>query len=227
MNKLTKTMLSSIAGVVALGASGAAQAHASFNGHSVLITWEEVYGPPLNMTLPLDVASVSASDSVNPDAVINDATPADKWDIDFLADTITLKYTGTDMHGYMYSPGGTLQHVYVHFQDAANNLLDIEGVTLLNPDPDNGGPLGSNNLIWDFDQGHVSFDANNIWVDLMDTMHHPHGMPGMPNTMGHDTISLGIAFHEHMPAPVPVPAALPLFLTGILGTGLLARRRRS
>jgi hypothetical protein len=195
-----------------------ALAHASFNGHQIAVLWEETYGPPVGGPLMLDFAIVSGNDAAGPDLTgfhdVSGST-AQTWSIDFLHDTITLRYTGSG--DYMYSPGGLLQSAEIRFQDAANNLLPITSVTLLN--------AGGSNLVYRFDASHLRFDQDNVWVNLLGTMFHHHAMPGMPATPGLDTIQLGVSFQE--PAAVPVPAAVWLLGSALGAFGVAGRRRRT
>jgi len=48
----------------------------------------------------------------------------------------------------------------------------------------------------------------------------------VPLDLGPNVNIGGFAFEQDPPATVPVPAALPLFLSGLLGLGVMARRRK-
>lgn len=122
---------------------------------------------------------------------------------------------------------------------------------ILTPDPGSGvlywdHALGSNTTVAtpSTGDGNKAADAAEYADDLMalnvaqNSWAYSFFIPSSlfdPNTPGIYTISLEAFFEgdgvasssiDINVAPVPVPAALPLFLTGLLGLGVIARRRR-
>ncbi len=150
-------------------------ANSSFDSRSINATWElwtnTSPGGGGSVVATTDTQAISASDSVNPDFTDFHSSPGtdtELWDIDFNNDMITLTYTSIvkqdNTHQYMYlSPMG------IHFTDTDNNLPDIGGVSVENT-----------NLPFGFNTGLVTYDANNIWIDLNGSMCHFISMGSMP-----------------------------------------------
>lgn len=152
-----------------------------FEGRSVNVKWE-VWddSSPLqggSLVGQLDEENVVASDEVNPDIKdFHDARNSfELWDIDLTGETITLTYTsryvGDFDHQYMY-----VKPVGFHFEDVEDNLPDIVNVTV----DENYAPFG-------FRKELVSFDANNVYVDLNGSMCHIDGMASMPDCFNADS----------------------------------------
>lgn len=170
--------------------------------------WDNTPGEGLALLAVIDETNVIASDQISPDikdfhSIVDTRgtkTTTELWDVDFNEDSITVTYTsryvGDSKHQYMYTgPEG------FHFEDTKNNLPDITGVTV---DP-NFIPFG-------FEPSLVSFDTNNIYIDLDGSMCHIDGMGSMPDCTNSNSptgfdnrIKLNITFaggSSHNPEPV-------------------------
>lgn len=175
-----------------------ALANSSFNSQTVNATWEiwsdTSPGGGGSVVATTDTQNITASDSVNPDFTgfhSSTGTDTELWDVDFNSDMITLTFTSIlkqdDKHQYMYfSPMG------FHFTDIENNLPDIVGVMVENT-----------NLPFGFNPELVTYDRDNIWVDLNGSMCHFISMGSMPScanpqsSTGHDNqITLKVAFSD-------------------------------
>ncbi|HEC15452.1 MAG TPA: VPLPA-CTERM sorting domain-containing protein [Sedimenticola sp.] len=209
----TKAALTSAILCATTWSGGAAAASAGFDGKD--ITSSFVYG-----TIPLDTVTVTASDAVNPDVDDLYSISGDRiWDVDYAGNTITMTYDSiNDGHEYMY---GSSEHFGFHFEDTANNLPDILGIT-----------VDTTFAPHMFMPGLVSFDANNIWVDLAGSMCHAMAMGSMPSCMNgasptgwNNQIGLSVDFGGHHAPPVPLPAAAWLMLSGMGVLGFMRRRR--
>lgn len=173
MNYLIKKL--TISSLLLTGAvmSPLASAQGSFDGNSVTVKFE-VWGSDdtsnlLGVTHEQDVV---ASNSRYPDVedfyVFTPGIDFYNWDIDFNQDTIELTYASIEVqdvdHQYMYSSSKGF-----HFEDSNDSLADIVNVTVDN----SFAPFG-------FDPALVTFDANNIYVNLKGSMCHIAGMGSMP-----------------------------------------------
>lgn len=170
------------------------------NGKDINVKWEAWDNTPnegLALLAVIDEENVIASDQASPDIkdFHNNIDPTGRettyelWDIDFNAESITVTYTsryvGDSRHQYMYAgPEG------FHFEDTKGNLPDITNVTV----DTSFAPFG-------FEPSLVSFDANNVYVDLDGSMCHIDGMASMPDCTNSDsptgfdnTIKLNITF---------------------------------
>lgn len=157
-------------------AAGGASAESSFHGEDITVSWEywnsNSPGAGGSLVATTDSAVVAASDAVDPDLPdfhSSTGTDFELWDVDFFEDEIRFEYTSIysqdDDHQYMY-----LSAVGLHFEDTADVLGDIQDVQV----DATFAPYG-------FDPELVSWDANNIWVDLQGSMCHFGSMGSMPS----------------------------------------------
>ncbi len=217
MMKRASDAVLTIATILALAAAGSASA--SFDGKDVTATWEmwTAASPGNGGTLlsATDTSSITASDSASPDiSDFHDSTGTtfELWDIDFVGNTISLTYTSIyvqdDDHQYMY-----MMPVGFHFSDLTNNLPQITGISV----DDSYAPMG-------FDPLKVSFDDDDIWVNLQGSMCHIPGMPmaacdNLASPTGYDNrIVLTVS-------TVPEPGTATLLLLGLTGLGVAGRSR--
>ena len=110
--------------------------------------------------------------------------------------------------------------------DTGNQLADILNVAVTNPAYKEGDPLTPGYLIERFDPlSKVTFDANNIYVNLNNSMWH-NDLPD-PAHLYHnkfaDKIALSVTFQA---APIPEPEIYAMLLSGLGLIGAIARRRR-
>ena len=150
-------------------------AAADFDNKSVQVSWEiwNQKSPGAGGALfgAMDTESVVASNNNHPDiARFHSSTGNDYelWDIDFSGNDIYMTYTSIAQqdtrHQYMYQSS-----VGFHFEDVSNSLGDIVSVSV----DRSFTPFG-------FLDNKVTFDANNIWVDLKGSMCHTIAMGSMP-----------------------------------------------
>lgn len=176
---------------------------ASFEGKQVNVRWE-IWDKlnPLNGGSVLGVTDeidVVASNTATPDIkdFHNSRGTFELWDVDFTAQGLEVMYTSIKQrdfdHQYMYT-----QAMGFHFEDTENNLPDIVGVSVA----DGFSPFGFNPSL-------VTFDANNIYLDLTGSMCHYEGMASMPtctnptSPTGYDNqIKLNVVFAGGETAPV-------------------------
>ncbi len=197
----------------------AGSASASFHGKDINASWEMWSGssPGNGGTLlaVTDSEDITASDSASPDITgFHDSTGTtyELWDIDVVGNEISLTYTSIYVqdhdHQYMY-----MMPVGFHFSDVMDNLPQITGVSV----DDTYAPMG-------FDPLKVSFDDDDIWVNLQGSMCHIPGMPmaacdNLASPTGYDNrIVLTVSM-------VPEPGTATLLLLGLGGLGLAGRRR--
>ncbi|MDE0884985.1 MAG: hypothetical protein OSB70_05585 [Myxococcota bacterium] len=159
------------------GSSGVARAPGAspFQGEEVTATWEYWTGasPGAGGTdlFTSDTVVFTAEDSVDPDWAgfhTSTGTLYELWDIDFWEDEIRLTFTSAaanQLHyEYMYfSPVG------FHFEDTSGQWPAITNVTV----DTHIAPFG-------FNPANVTFDDDNIWVDLAGSMCHLASMGSMP-----------------------------------------------
>lgn len=154
---------------------GSHVAQADFDNRDVKVSWEiwNQKSPGAGGALfgARDSESVVASNNNNPDITqFHSSTGNDYelWDIDFFGKEVILTYTSIAQqdtrHQYMYQSSQGF-----HFEDTTNSLGDITNVTVER----SFAPFG-------FLDNKVTFDANNIWVDLKGSMCHTVAMGSMP-----------------------------------------------
>jgi hypothetical protein len=176
---------------------------ASFDGSQMNVRWE-IWDKvnPLNGGAVLGVTDeidVVASDATTPDIkdFHNSRGTFELWDVDFTTEGLEVTYTSISQrdvnHQYMY-----MSAMGFHFEDTENNLPDIVSVTVV----DGLTPFGFNPSL-------VTFDANNIYLDLTGSMCHVDGMASMPSCTnaasptGYDNqIKLNVVFADGGTAPV-------------------------
>lgn len=154
----------------------------TFDGKNINVKWEawdeiDSFGRKGDLLAVIDQADVVASDQTTPDITgfhskvdLNGTkTTYELWDVEFIGESIDLTYTsryvGDVKHQYMYAgPEG------FRFEDTNDNLPDITAVAV----DSSFAPFG-------FEPTLVTFDANNIYVNLNGSMCHIDGMASMPD----------------------------------------------
>ncbi|MDQ7091592.1 MAG: hypothetical protein Q9M50_13315 [Methylococcales bacterium] len=202
INKQIKAMTYGV--ISSLLILSSANVSASFDGTQMNVRWEiwdkvnpGKGGSVLGVTDEIDIV---ASNTTSPD--IKDFHKSrgtfELWDIDFTTQGIDLTYTSINVrdvnHQYMY-----MSAMGFHFEDTENNLPDIVSVTVASEFT----PFG-------FNPNLLTFDANNIYVDLTGSMCHVDGMASMPSCTnissptGYDNqIKLTIVFADNGEVKVP------------------------
>lgn len=217
--------IAGIAGLLAASCllSGAAAAESPFQGKDVTVTWEYwtaaspgAGGAHLATT---DTAIVTGDDGVDPDLPdfhSSTGNTFELWNVDFWEDEVRLSYESIYAqdhdHQYMY-----LSPVGFHFEDAADALGDIEDVQV----DATFAPFG-------LDPALVTWDANNIWVDLQGSMCHFGSMGSMPSCTNPSSPT-GYDNEIVLIVTVPEPSVafvLPFGLAVLWGLGRRKRRVR-
>lgn len=177
INKLVVPALLATSAVM----SPALFAEDTFDGHTVNVAFEVWQSGDVAAVLGVtNEQNIAASDAMTPDAenffVFKETVDHFDWSVDFHQDMIELTYTS------IYAQDHDNQYMYTsskgfHFHDVEGTLPDITGVTLMD---DQFAPFG-------FDPGLISFDADNIYVNLDGSMCHIAGMASMPNCANTDS----------------------------------------
>lgn len=188
-----------------------ALAQDTFDGSNIKATFElwkggsPVAGGSVNRVDDEAVAVVG--DAATPDFKdFNDSyDDYELWDFDFSGRQITLTYTSIYKqdfdHQYMYTSSKGF-----HFEDVDNQLNDIVGVS-----------LDASSEVFGFDPAKITFDADNIYIDLEGSMCHIAGMASMPDCAnpggrtgtGYDNqLKLMVAFAGGGASPAPGPAPM-------------------
>jgi hypothetical protein len=200
--------------------AAAAAAASPFDGKDVTVTWEYWSGGSPGAggshVATTDTVVVEGDDVVDPDLPdFHGSTGNDfeLWDVDFWQDEIRLGYTSIHVqdfdHQYMY-----LSPVGFHFEDVADTIGDIQDVQV----DASIAPFG-------FDPALVTFDANNIWVDLAGSMCHFGSMGSMPSCTN-PASPTGYDNEIALIVTVPEPGLAPSLSAGLGLLFVLHRRRR-
>ncbi len=195
-------------------------ADSAFDGSEITTHWEYWSGgsPGAGGTYlaTTDTVAVVASDLVEPDLTDFHASPGNDfelWDVDFWEDEIRLTYTSIAVwdydHQYMY-----LSPVGFHFQDEADELGPIQDVQV----DVSFAPFG-------FDPALVSFDEDDIWVDLAGSMCHFGSMGSMPSCTN-PASPTGFDNEIVLIVTVPEPDGTLALAIGGLFVGLLGTWRK-
>lgn len=132
------------------------------------------------------------------------------WTIDTMGDNLTLTWNKTDD----FMNAGTPPFVGFKISDTTNQLPDFLGVSVTNTAYT---PSTYGNLIEGFTPLQVTFDANNIYVNLNTSMWHGTPMASMGDPF-QDTIALSVT-------AVPEPETYAMLLAGLGLIGAMAKRR--
>jgi hypothetical protein len=110
----------------------------------------------------------------------------------------------------------------VRISDTNNSLADITGISITNGIYT---PSTFGNLLEGFGASNLTFDANNIYINLNTSMWHDFmPVPGQMGDTFRDKISLQVEFQA---APVPEPESYAMFIVGLgLMTVMIRRRNR-
>jgi hypothetical protein len=223
MNPAIIRTLSGAALALALLQPSLASAHASFADHAVTVQ----YGVDLGLGggfQSLQSFVVTVGDTVElPKISLNNAGTS-SWSADFNADGFAFTYTGTlDFMNF-----GSPKFIGFRVFDAAGVLEPIESASVTNTIYRSGQ---KGNLIEGFEPSvHFAYNANNLWLNLNESMYHHVPMPGMGDPF-RDQIRVSVAFRDVVvppsppaPLPVPEPQTYALMLAG-LGLTVFAARR--
>lgn len=165
-----------------------------------------------NTASPLQTAQVTG----NPDAV--ELADFWSWQIDTAGNTLSL--TWNKQSEFMNNPAIAPFNGF-RISDTSNQLPDILGVSITNT---SYTPSTYGNLIAGFGPSNLTFDANNIYVNLNTSMWHDLApVPGQMGDTFRDKISVTVDFQA---APIPEPETYAMLLAGLGLMGAVVRRRK-
>jgi hypothetical protein len=136
------------------------------------------------------------------------------WKIDTAGNSLSLTWNKADE----FMNSGSPAFIGFKISDTGNQLGDILGASVTNT---TYTPSTYGNLVEGFLPSQVTFDANNIYVNINTAMWHETPMASMGDPF-RDQIALSVAF---APA-IPEPETYALFLAGLGLMGAMLRRRR-
>ncbi|MEO8767300.1 MAG: PEP-CTERM sorting domain-containing protein [Nitrosospira sp.] len=139
------------------------------------------------------------------------------WSIDTMGDTLSLTWN----RNAEFMNSGSPAFIGFKISDTGNHLADILGVSVTNT---TYMPSTYGNLVEGFQPSQVTFDANNIYVNLNTAMWHAAPMASMGDPF-RDKIALSVNF-QHA-APISEPETYAMLLAGLGLMGAVVRRRRS
>jgi hypothetical protein len=138
------------------------------------------------------------------------------WKIDSAGSTLSLTWNKAEQ----FMNSGSPSFIGFKISDMGNQLTDILGVSVINT---TYVPNTYGNLVEGFNPSQVTFDANNIYVNLNTAMWHETPMASMGDPF-RDKIALSVNLANL--APIPEPETYAMLLAGLgLMTGIVRRRR--
>ncbi|MEO8767301.1 MAG: PEP-CTERM sorting domain-containing protein [Nitrosospira sp.] len=208
-------MIKMISAVVALSPLFVAvpAAHAAtdtFDNNKFSVSY--VFGPSGTVT-PLQTETVTGNTST--------AELADfwSWQVDTAGNTLSLTW---NKQSEFMNTSSIAPFIGFHISDTQNQLSDILGVSIANTAYI---PATLGNLIDGFGPANLTFDADNIYINLNESMWHDlMPVPGQMGDAFRDKISLAVNFQA---APIPEPETYAMLLAGLGLMGTVIRRRKS
>lgn len=208
MNKFKKRFgLAAISSLLAL-APAVNAATDTFDGNTFTVDYGVSSVGPTSSFFSLSTADATGSAS----AV--EISNLSGWRIDTVGNSLSLTWNKADE----FMNSGSPAFIGFKISDTANQLGDILGASVTNT---TYTPSTYGNLIEGFSPSHVTFDANNIYVNINTAMWHAAPMASMGDPY-RDQIALSVDFAP----PIPEPETYAMFLAGIGLMGAVLRRRR-
>jgi len=136
------------------------------------------------------------------------------WQIDSAGSTLSLTWNKAEQ----FMNSGSPSFIGFKISDTGNQLTDITGVSVTNT---TYVPNTYGNLVEGFQPSQVTFDGNNIYVNLNTAMWHEVPMASMGDPY-RDKISLSVNL-----APIPEPETYAMLLAGLGLMTTIVRRRRT
>ncbi len=210
MNKFKKRLgLATVSTLLALG-SAAHAATNTFDGNMFSVDYGVSASGPTTGFFPLSPqANVTGSASAVEIANLSG------WKIDTSGDTLSL--TWNKAAEFMNS--GSPAFIGFKISDTGGHFADILGASVTNT---TYTPSTYGNLIEGFMPSQVTFDTNNIYVNLNTAMWHAAPMASMGDIY-RDQIDLSVNFQA---APIPEPETYAMLLAGLGLMGGIVRRRQ-
>ena len=206
MNKFQKCLGLAIFGSMFAIGSVANAATNTFDGNTFAVDYGVSNGGsnPFFSTFHADVTGSASAAEV---------ADASGWTVDTSGSTLSL--TWNKAAEFMNS--GSPAFIGFKITDTGNQLSDFLGATVTNT---TYTPSTYGNLVEGFAQSQVTFDANNIFINLNTAMWHAAPMASMGDPF-RDHIALSINL-----APIPEPETYAMLLAGLGLMGAFVRRRQ-
>lgn len=141
---------------------------------------------------------------------------ASGWTVDTAGNTLSLTWNKTTE----FMNSGSPAFIGFKITDPGNQLSDFLGATVTNT---TYTPSTYGNLVEGFMPSQVTFDANNIYVNLNTAMWHAAPMASMGDPF-RDHIALSVNFQSA--PPIPEPETYAMLLAGLGLMGAVVRRRQ-
>lgn len=139
------------------------------------------------------------------------------WQIDSAGSTLSLTWNKAEQ----FMNSGSPSFIGFKISDTDNQLMDISGASVTNT---SYAANTYGNLVEGFQPSQVTFDANNIYVNLNTAMWHEVPMASMGDPY-RDKISLSVDLAPL--APIPEPETYAMLLAGLGLVSAMVRRRRA
>ena len=159
--------------------------------------------------------SLSQADAIGSASAVEIANLSG-WNIDTTGNSLSLTWNKADE----FMNSGSPAFIGFKITDTNNQMADILGVSVMNT---TYTPSTYGNLVEGFMPSQVTFDANNIYVNLNTAMWHAAPMASMGDPY-RDHIALSVNFQSA--SPVPEPETYAMLLAGLGLMGAVIRRRR-
>lgn len=140
------------------------------------------------------------------------------WQIDTAGNDLSLTW---NKEGQFMNNPAIAPFIGFRISDTGDQLADILGVSITNTAYT---PSTYGNLIEGFGASNLTFDADNIYINLNTSMWHDFDpAPGQMGDKFRDTIALDVNFQT---SPIPEPEAYAMLLAGLGLLATMSRRRR-
>ncbi|MBA2660547.1 MAG: PEP-CTERM sorting domain-containing protein [Nitrosospira sp.] len=138
------------------------------------------------------------------------------WKIDTMGNTLSLTWNKADE----FMNSGSPAFVGLKISDTGGHLADILGASITNT---TYMPSTYGNLVEGLTPGQITFDADNLYINLNTAMWHAAPMASMGDPF-RDQINLSVNFQSA--APIPEPETYAMLLAGLGLMGGIVRRRQ-
>jgi hypothetical protein len=208
MSTLNKRLGLAAASFLLAAAPAAYAADTAFDGNMFSVEYGVSQGNPAGSFF-----SISHADATGSAAAV-EIPDISGWQLDTMGSSLSL--TWNKAGEFMNS--GNPAFIGFKISDGGNNFADITGASVTNTAY---VPSTYGNLVEGFTPSQVSFDANNIYINLSTSMWHSTPMASMGDPY-RDKITLAVDFAA---APVPEPETYAMLLAGLGLMGAVVRKR--